>query len=94
MEDSNSKNPVVVTIDGTEIRETNWITIKYNANEYARLIRISKLTGISPSKIIALSSQACPVCGNDHVALTIPLNLLSAKKQFSVKTRNKDDKQG
>lgn len=65
------------------IRKTNYITIKYDANEYARLVKISHQTTLSIPKLIALSSQPCPICGNDHVAITIPLGLISAKKQTS-----------
>lgn len=91
-------NPIVLRVGNIDVRETNFVKIKYNAYEYARLLKISQQTGIPVSKIIALSSQQCPICGNDHVAITLPLSLISSKKQNAGKSAHKyhknDDKQG
>jgi hypothetical protein len=77
----NENNPVVKTIGAVKIRKINTFSLRLNEFEFERLVRNSLISGLSVSKIIALSAQACPVCGNDHVNITIPLGLLSARKQ-------------
>lgn len=92
----NKKNPIIKEFDGQNIRRDNFIKIKFNPTEYERLLRLSKITGIPMTKIVALSSQPCPICGNDHVAITIPLGLLSTKKQLTGNSANfrKNDNKG
>lgn len=86
------KNPIVMMIGETEIRKENYIKVRYNHIEYARLVRISQRLNLPVSKVIALSSQPCPICDNDHIQLTIPLGLISTKKQLTGSPTKKTQK--
>lgn len=90
-----NKNPVLYKVGDIEIRENNWVKIRYNSSEYARLAKVSLITGLPIAKLIALSSQPCKVCGNDTLDISIPLGIISTKKQNTgsskiLKKRNDD----
>lgn len=88
------KNPIRFHIDGEPVRDVNYVYIRYNAEEYKRLLLASKKTKLSISKIIAISSQPCAICGNDAIDFqtTIPLGLISAKRQSSGKRKKNANK--
>jgi hypothetical protein len=91
-EESSESNPILSYIGEVPIRKTNFVKIKYNEFEYRRLVNISMQLGIPVAKIVALSSQPCTVCGNDHIVLTIPLGVISVNKQKSAESTIKRKK--
>lgn len=86
-------NPVIKRIGNHVIRKSNDFKMRFNEVEYERLVKISMITGLAITKIISLSCQPCPICGNDHIQITIPLTLLSSKKlnRGGIKNLKKND---
>src|SRR3954467_5716755 len=91
-QDKEGEDKILRWIGEVPIRKVNYQKVKYNEVEFTRLAKVALLTNLPISKIIALSSQPCPVCGNDHVMITIPLGILSTRKQSTGNFPNKNIK--
>jgi hypothetical protein len=78
-----SNNPIVAQIGDVKIRPVNCYRVSLTADELTKLAEIRLLTGLSISKIIAVQGRSCMQCGCDNATITVPKNILSAKKQTS-----------
>lgn len=65
------KNPVIEELHGIQIRRTNKLTIRVDADYYRDLINQSHRTALSMSKIMFIRSAPCQLCKCDNVTLTV-----------------------
>lgn len=70
-EDKDDKNPVIDTIHGIQIRESNTICLRVAGDMYRDLIEQSYRTSLSITKIIILRNEPCQSCGCDNVTLSL-----------------------
>lgn len=73
-------NPIKYHLHGVPIRKTNTITLRVDEEAYVDLVKQSKTTGISISKIYAFRNAPCESCGCDNVTIV----LLKRKQTYRI----------
>jgi hypothetical protein len=78
-----NNNPVLYNIEGIPIRKEQTVTIRFQEDEYVRLVKLHLSAGkeLSLAKIILLLTKTCQNCGHDTVDISVQRNHLSAKRQ-------------